>query len=188
MEWRGLGIGWREVLGLLIGLAICYGVLHYALTNASQYREAASEQARESSQPDTTEQQSASPETSDEKTKTVTIRITGSSGESFGANYGNQNSSRSVEGATPADYEARVNTGSSSGDYITATAWKTTGDSKELKVQIVDKGTVVKESSTTKDYGAAGLRWRPNDPPEPPSGTTTPEPERQADKYTVLRP
>ena len=181
-----MGIGWREVLGLLIGLAICYGVLSYALTNAPQYRETASEQTRESSQPETTGQQAAS-EAPDEDTKTVTVRITGSSGLSFGANYGNLDSSRSVEGVTPTDYEATVRTARSSGDYVSATAWKTTGDSSELKVQILDNGRVVRETSTTKDYGATGVRYNPNDP-DPPPETTTPGKEKKAGEPGVPSP
>lgn len=176
-----MGIGWREVLGLLIGLAICYAVLNYALTNAPQYRETASEQTQESTRSETTEQQATS---EDEDRKRVTIRITGSSGLSFGANYGNLDSSRSVEGVTPADYEATVRTARSSGDYVSVTAWKTTGDSRELKVQILDKGQVIRETSTTKDYGATGVRYNPNDP-DPPPETTTPAKEKKAGEPSV---
>jgi hypothetical protein len=166
-----LRISWREVLGLLIGVAICYGLFSYAVIHAPEIREAASERAKEDAQRGEAEQGTTS-EASNEDTKTVTVRVTGSSGEQFGANYGNLLSSQTVEGVVPADYEVQVHTDPSSGDYVTATAWKTSGDSKELKVQVMDKGTVVKEGSTTKDYGAAGVRWNPNEPP--PAQTTTP--------------
>jgi hypothetical protein len=167
-----LRISWREVLGLLIGVAICYGLFSYAVIHAPEIREAASERIKEEdSQRDEAEQRTTLG-TSNDDTKTVTIRVTGATGEQFGINYGNLLSSQSAEGIVPADYEAKVHTDPSSGDYITATAWKTTGDSKELKVQVLDKGTVVKEGSTTKDYGAAGVRWNPNEPP--PVETTTP--------------
>ena len=164
-------ISWREVLGLLIGVAICYGLFSYAVIHAPEIREAASERTKEEDAQRGEAEQRTTPEASNEDTKTVTVRVTGSSGEQFGANYGNLRSSQTVEGVVPADYEVQVHTDPSSGDYVTATAWKTSGDSKELKVQVLDKGTVVKEGSTTKDYGAAGVRWNPNEPP--PAETTT---------------
>ena len=164
-------LSWREVLGLLIGLALSYGLFSLALTNAPQYREAASEQTQESSQRGETSQQTT-PVGSGEDTKTVTVRVTGSSGEQFGANFGNLYSSRSVEGVVPADYEVQVDTDPGSGDAVTATVWKTTGDENELKVQILDRGKVVRENSTTEDYGATGVRWNPNEPQ--PEATTTP--------------
>lgn len=170
-----MGIGWREVLGLLIGLGLCYVILDYALTNAPQNREMASEQTSE-----VTEQQSTTSETPDDNTRAVTVRVTGSAGQSFGANYGNLSSSRSVEGTTPAEYEARVS--SSPGDYVSATVWKTTGDSRELRVQLVIDGTVVRDAATTKDYGATGARWNSNDPMEPVApqpAETVPEKQKQ---------
>ena len=164
-------ISWREVLGLLIGLAVCYGVLSYAIANAPQNREVASEQPREDSGQSETKQQTT-PAVSAGDMKTVTVRMTGSRGSPFGANFGNRNSSRSVEGVAPADYEVRLSTDPRSGDYVSATVWKTTGDSKELKVQIVDGGRVVSENSTTEDYGVTGVRWDPNQPQ--PGETTAP--------------
>jgi hypothetical protein len=169
-----LGISWREVLGLLIGLAICYGVISYAVTNAPQNRETALDQTQENSLPGAAKKQTTSA-TSEGDTKAVTLRVTGSSGESFGANYGNLDSSRTVEGVSPTDYEIRVRTDPRSGDYIAATAWKTAANSKELKVQVVDNGKVVKESKTTEDYGAASIRWSPN---ERPTQTTTSSTEK----------
>ena len=121
-----MGISWREVLGLLIGLAVCYGVISYALTSA-QERETASKQAQESTQQETTDQRTTP--AADENTKALTLRVGGRTDQPFGANFGNLSSSRSVEGRAPADYEVRINTDPGSGDYITATAWKTTGDS-----------------------------------------------------------
>ena len=40
-------ITWREVLGLLIGGAICYGMFCYSVLYAPQLREAASERTQE---------------------------------------------------------------------------------------------------------------------------------------------
>jgi hypothetical protein len=181
MGWRSLRITWREVLGLLIGVAICYGLFSYAVSYAPQLREAASERTQNDSRRggETEQRASTNPSSSDEETKTVTIRVTGTTGESFGINYGNLRSSQTDEGTLPAEYQVEVRTDPSSGDYVTATAWKTTGDSKELKVQILDNRTVVSEGSTTKDYGATGARWSPNQPSQP-AGTTTPAPQKQA--------
>ena len=177
-----MGISWREVLGLLIGLAMCYGVISYALTSA-QERETASKQAQESTQQETTDQRTT-PAAADENTKALTLRVGGLTGQPFGGNFGNLSSSRSVEGRAPADYEVRVNTDPGSRDYITATAWKTTGDSNELKIQLLDNGSVIRESSTTKDYGVVAVRWSPD---EPQSGETT-APTNKAPEYTVLKP
>jgi len=167
-------------LGLLIGVAICYGLFSYAVQYAPQLREAASERTQKDSRSggETEQRASTTPASSDEETKTVTIRVTGTTGESFGINYGTLRSSQTDEGTIPVDYEVEVRTDPSSRDYVTATAWKTTGDSRELKVQILDNRTVVGEGSTTKDYGAAGARWSPNQPPQP-AGTTTPAPQKQ---------
>ena len=180
---RGLGISWREVLGLLIGLAVCYGVISYALSSA-QERETASKQTQESTQQEATDQRTT-PAAADENTKTLTLRVGGLTGQPFGANYGNLSSSYAVEGRAPTDYELRVNTDPGSGDYVTATAWKTTGDSNELKVQLLDNGSVIRESSTTKDYGVASVRWSPG---EPQSGETTAPAKKKAPEYSVLKP
>jgi hypothetical protein len=174
-----LRISWREVLGLLIGVALCYVLFSYAVLYAPQIREAASERTQEEDSQREETGQGTTPAASDEATKTVTVRVTGASGEQFGVNYGNLNASRSAEGVVPADYEVEVRTDPSTGDYVTATAWKITGNSRELKVQILDGGTVVKEGSTTEDYGAAGVRWNPNEPPQP-GGTTTPATQKKA--------
>ena len=168
-----LRISWREILGLLIGLAICYGVFYYAITYGPQIRADISKQDREERpQQGTTEKERTNSSASEGDKKKVTVRVTGASGESFGANLGNLRSSQSVEGLVPADYEVEVSPDPRSGDYISATAWKTTADRKELKVQILEDGRVVKENSTTKDYGATGVRWSPNER-QPEGGKTT---------------
>lgn len=166
-------ISWREVLALLVGLALCYGVFSYALTYVSQNREAASEQPQEeTSLLGASTQQSVSTTPEGDTVKTVTIRVKGPEGEPFGVNYGNVSSGRSVEGVVPVDYEVQVNTDPSSRDYAWALAWKTTGDDKELRVQILDNGKVLREWATTEDYGSAYVRWYPNEK-EPPSEETT---------------
>jgi len=173
-----LGIGWREVLGLLIGVAVCYGVISYAALLASQNKDSGSvlEQTREDTRSGGTEPRidpAASYGDASKDAKTVTVRVTGAAGVSFGANYGNLRASRSVEGGVPMEYEVRVQTDSDAADYAWAEAWKTAGDSKELRVQILDDGgKKLREWSTTEDYGSAYVRWDPNQK-EPPPGETT---------------
>jgi hypothetical protein len=180
-----LSITWREVLGLLIGLAICYGVISYALVSAPSNRQTASEQTQENPQQAATSQQTTTSPGAEAGLKTVTLRITGANRESFGANYGTSSTSRTVDGVTPADYQVQVSTDPRLGDYVSAVAWKYSGDDKELKVQIVDDGKVVKESSTTKDYGAASIRWIPGERPS--VEATTPSAE-QTKEYSIVRP
>jgi hypothetical protein len=167
-----LTISWREVLALLVGLAICYGVFSYALTTASKTREAASRQAQETSQFAETGQETSPTTPKGDTMKTVTVRVKGPEGQPFGINYGNVRSGHSVEGVVPADYELEVDTDPRSWDYAWALAWKTTGDSKELRVQILDNGKVIREWATTEDYGSAYVRWYPNEQ-EPPSEETS---------------
>lgn len=172
-------VSWREVLGLLVGLAMCYAVISYALVYAPQLREMAAEQTEQDPRRGAI-QERTDRETTGGETKTLTLRITGSTGEAFGANYGTRLTSRTVEGTTPTDYEVEVNTDTGAADYITATAWKTAGNSKELKVQLLENGRVLKETSTTKDYGATGVRYSPNEAPPP--ERTTPGAEKTAEK------
>jgi hypothetical protein len=167
-----LRISWREILGLLIGLAISYGVISYALTNAPENRETASEHTQTKTQQGGARQHTT-PLVSASETKTVILRVTGSNGQRFSANYGTLDASRSVEGVAPADYEVRVRTDPLSADSVSAVAWKTTESSKELTVQIIDNGKVVKESRSTEEYDSAYVRWSPNE--RQPSGTTTQE-------------
>jgi hypothetical protein len=140
----------------------------------------AQEQKNEKLQRGATQQQTGST-VSEGSTKTVTVRVTGSKDESFGANIGNLRSSRSVEGVVPAEYEVSVRTDPLSGDYVSVTAWKNAENEKELKVQIIDDGWIIRESSTTKDYGATGVRWNPN-APQPSETTTSTEKKTGQDK------
>lgn len=184
---RGLGIGWREVLGLLIGVGVCYGVISYAalLTSQSQDRGTAPELTREDTRSGGIEPRTdpAASYGDASEGETVTVRVTGAEGVPFGAIYGNLRASRSVEGVVPAEYEVRVQTDPGSADYAWAEAWKTAGDSKELRVQILDDGDkAIRQFSTTEDYGSAYVRWNPNEK-APPSGETT-----AASEGTRLRP
>jgi hypothetical protein len=162
-------------LALLVGLALCYGVFSYALTIVSESREAASEQPQEeTSLLGSSTQQSTTTTPEEETMKTVTIRVKGPESEPFGINYGNVSSGRSVDGVVPADYEVQVNTDPRSWDYAWALAWKATGDDKELRVQILDNGKVIRQWATTEDYGSAYVRWYPNEKESPSEETTAP--------------
>ena len=163
---------WREIVGLFIALAISYGVISYAIANAPQNRETASEQTQTNTQQGGARQHTA-PLVSASETKTVTLRVTGSSGQRFSVNYGTLDASRSLDGVAPTDYEVRVRTDPLSADSVSAMVWKTTGDSKELTVQIIDNGKVVKENSTTKEHDSAYIRWSPNE--QQPAETTMQE-------------
>lgn len=150
---------------------MCYLVISYALVYAPQLREMASEQSKgDPRRGGSTEEQTTTPAASNQDKKTVTVRVSAPTGQKFGVNYGTLLSSKTEEGTGSEDYEVEVITDPSAGDHVAATAWKTTGDSKELKVQLLDNGKVLQETSTTKDYGATGIRWNPN---ERPSETTS---------------
>lgn len=167
---------WREALGLLIVVAVCYLIFSYAVVNTPQNGEAAQEGTREDSRPakiePRTDPAALYGDTPEGETKRVTVRVTGAQGEPFGINYGNLLSNRSIEGVAPAEYEVLVRTDPASGDYAWAEAWKTSGNSKELRVQIVDNGRVLREWATTEDYGSAYVRWGPNEKESPPGETT----------------
>lgn len=166
-------ISWREVLGLLVGLAICYGVMSYAITNAPQNRETASEQTEERSErSETTRQPSPAPPTttpspaspSSRGTKTVTIRVTGFGGAPFSGELGTLDSRQPVTGNVLTDYELQVRTGSAAPNSVFATIRKTAGDQNVLTVQILDEGKVVRGESTTAPYGVVSLTWSTNEP------------------------
>jgi len=145
------------------------------LTSQSQDSAAAPELTREDTRPGGIEPRTdpAASYGDASEAETVRVRVTGAEGVQFGGIYGNLRASRSVEGVVPAEYEIRVQTDPESADYAWAEAWKTAGDSKELRVQILDdSGRAIRQFSTTEDYGSAYVRWNPNEQ-EPPPGETT---------------
>jgi len=156
-----LGIGWREVLGLLVGLAICYGVISYAATNAPQNRETASEQTESEPERSTTERQqpAPAPPSPGGDTKTVTIRVTGYGGEPFSGEVVTLDSRHPVAGHVLTDYELEVRTGYPSADTVLATIQKTANDNNVLIVQVLDDGKVLKGESTNAPYGVVRLVW-----------------------------
>lgn len=165
-------MSWREVLGLLVGLAICYGVMSYALTNGLQNRETASEQTKP--ERSTAEQRTSppsptttpSPPPSPTDTRTITIRITGFNGEPFTGELGTSGSVQPVTGNILTDYELEVRTGPPA-DSVFATIRKTSANNNVLTVQIVDGSTVLRGVSTTDPYGVASLTWSPDEQQPP---------------------
>lgn len=163
-----LQISWREILGLLIGLAICYGVIAYALTSASENRETASEQPEaRPPQSEATQQPSTAPPSSGGDKIKVTIRVTGSTGERFSGEFSTLGSSRSVAGVAPTDYELEARIDPNRSDFVRATVEKTAENDHELKLQILYNGNVVKSASTTEPLGVVGAVWSPRERTEP---------------------
>ncbi len=91
----------------------------------------------------------------------VLVRVTGN--EPFSGNYGNIDSTRSVDGSAPEEYEVEVDTGFFSVDSVVAVMQKNNAGSGELGVEIVVDGEVVEETSTTAEYGVAEVSWSPAD-------------------------
>jgi hypothetical protein len=92
----------------------------------------------------------------------VVVRVTGDPGIQFQGNIGNIDSSRSVEGTIPAEFPVDVDQGFFSGDVVSANA-QNMGGAGNLTVQIVNDGEVVKESSTSAEYGIAQVSWVPGE-------------------------
>ncbi len=75
--------------------------------------------------------------------------------------YGNIDTNRFVDGTVPAEHEVTVDTGFMSFDAVTAVMRKAGAGAGELGVGIVVYGGVVKQTSTTAEYGVATLTWSP---------------------------
>ena len=159
-------ISWREVLGLLVGLAICYGVMSYALTYGLQNRETASEGTETRLDRTTSEQRTTpapptttpSPPSSPSGTRTLTVRVTGFNGEPFSGVLGTSDSTQPVTGTVLTDFELQVRTGPPT-DSVFATIRKTAGNNNALTVQVVDGSTVLTGESTSAPYGTVSVAW-----------------------------
>ena len=158
-------ISWREILGLLIGLAVCFGIVAYALTNPLEETTSEQNKARpqqsEAKQPTT-----ASAPSSGDKIR-VTIRVTGSTGEPFSGEFRTLDSSRSVTGVTPVDYELQARADPLLADFVFVSVAKTSVNDHQLRLQILYNGKEVKSGSTTQPYGVVGLTWSPNEQTSP---------------------
>ena len=89
----------------------------------------------------------------------VTIRVTGESGQAFSGSYGNVDTTQSVDGTVPTEYEQEVDMGAFSADSVSAVMQKNSAGPWELGVQILVDGEVVKETSTTAEFGVAQVTW-----------------------------
>lgn len=115
-------------------------------------------------QESSTEQAEQSPQSAnsgEDSSSGVVVRVTGSG--AFSGNYGTLDSSRTVDGVAPTEYQVDVDTGFLSMDSVSAVMQKNGSDSSELGVQIVVDGEVVKETSTTAEYGVAQVNWAPSE-------------------------
>jgi hypothetical protein len=97
------------------------------------------------------------------ETQTITIRVSGTPGMSFSGNYGTLDSSRSVDGTTPDSFEVEVKTGFLEFDSVSAVMQKQEQGSEELTVQMLVDGEVVKEQSTTAQFGVVSLNYLPGE-------------------------
>lgn len=107
------------------------------------------------------EQGTQSEDSGESGSSNVIIRVTGNG--AFSGNYGTLDSSRSVDGVAPEEYPVEVDTGFLSMDSVSAVMQKDGAGSGELRVQIVVDGEVVKETSTTAEYGVAQVNWSPSE-------------------------
>ena len=134
--------------------------------NAPSVAEQQAEQAAEEEvQDEAPEQQSQdeqpAPEPAAEPTEAgVVVRVTGDPGQQFSGALGNIDATRTVDGTTPQDFPLEgVDTGLFSGDVVSANAQKMSAGAGTLTVQILVDGEVVKEATTTAEYGVAQAVW-----------------------------
>src|SRR5947209_8105486 len=162
-------VSWREILGLVMVLVICSGIVSYALTNVSQNREIASSEQTGKSQEQAANQRPATTpsSSSSEDKKTLTIRVTGSTGEQFSGQFSTLDASHPVAGVAPIDYKIEARTDPMVADFIFVTVAKTAANSHQLSLQILDNGRALKSGSTTDPYGVVSLTWSPNEQTAP---------------------
>lgn len=90
----------------------------------------------------------------------VVFRITGDPGIKFQGSVSTMDKDRSVQGVTPQDFALKgVDTGMFSADLVSGNAQKMSPGKEKLTVQIVVDGKVVKQASTTAQYGLAQVNW-----------------------------
>lgn len=98
-----------------------------------------------------------------EEAEAITIRVSGTPGTPFSGNYGKVDSSRSVDGVIPAEYEVEVDTGFLSFDSVTAVMQKQSQGNEELSVQMLVDDEVIKEQSTTAAFGVVTVNLTPTE-------------------------
>ncbi|MBV9453627.1 MAG: hypothetical protein JOZ19_05835 [Rubrobacter sp.] len=167
-------MSWREILGLVMVLVICFGIVSYALTNASQNREtASSEQTGKAQKQGANQQPATTPSSSSSEDKeTLTIRVSGSTGEQFSGQFSTLDASRPVTGSVPVDYKIEARTDPRLADFVFVTVAKIANNNHQLSLQILENGRALKSGSTTEPYGVVSLTWSPNEPTTPERTTT----------------
>lgn len=116
--------------------------------------------AREEPPPPEEPAEDNAPPPEEEDSSGAIVRVTG--GIPFSGSYGNIDTTQSVDGVAPAEYEVEVDTGFLAFDTVTAVMQKN-GAGGELGVEIVVDGEVVKETSTSAEYGVAQVSWTPGE-------------------------
>jgi hypothetical protein len=97
-------------------------------------------------------------------TKTVIIRVTGTSGTPFKGSYGLVNStSETVEGVIPQDYELSYK--EPAGPFLTvkASMQKKVDDYSKITVQLIVDGETKTERTTGAGFGVAKVSWHPSE-------------------------
>jgi len=117
-------------------------------------------------QPTPAEKSPLSPPTPDNKaeqkkkedTQTVTIRVTGTPGIAFRGAYatGASDSPGVLEGVTPQDFEVEVGTRREA-EGVAANVKKRDEGNEELMLQLLVGGEVVREQSTTAQFGGVSV-------------------------------
>jgi hypothetical protein len=127
---------------------------------ASSFAAASQETAQDGSGSTPASEGSSAP--ADEEVGDIFVRVSGDPGISFQGSIATLDGSRSVEGVTPQEFAVEVDTAAFSMDLVSANA-QNMGGSGNLVVQIVRDGEVVKEQSTTAQYGVAQVTWSPSE-------------------------
>lgn len=133
--------------------------------NAQAAAEDEAQAAQDEAQSAQDSEQNSSPPPDDQASQdggssTATIRVTG--GIPFSGSYGNIDTTQSVDGNAPTEYEVEYDSGFLSVDSVTAVMQKT-GAGGTLGVQIIVDGEVVKETETSAEYGVAQVNWTPGE-------------------------
>lgn len=86
----------------------------------------------------------------------VAVRVGGDAGMRFQGALGNVDTTRTVEGTTPQEFKVRgVDTGFFATDVVSANAQKMGTGRGTLTIEIVVNGEVVKQASTSAEFGVA---------------------------------
>lgn len=95
----------------------------------------------------------------EQDSQTVVARVSGTEGLKFSGNVSTLDSGRSVDGTVPDEYGFKdVDTSSLSTDTVSIVMQKK-GRPGEMVCEIVVGDEVVKESSTTAEFGTCDLTW-----------------------------